>query len=38
VAAAAVEPLLAIDDHTVGFDLESFRARVLADAAVRGHA
>ncbi len=38
VAAAAVEPLVAIDDHTVGFDPESFRARVLADAAVRGHA
>lgn len=38
VAAAAVEPLIEIDEHTVGFDAESFRARVLADAAVRGHA
>lgn len=38
VAAAAVEPLKAIDDHTVGFDPKSFRTRVLADAAVRGHA
>jgi hypothetical protein len=38
VAAAAVEPLLEIDDHTVGFDPDSFRARVLADSAARGHA
>lgn len=38
VAAAAVEPLIAIDDHAVGFDPETFRTRVLADASVRGHA
>nr|WP_313428031.1 hypothetical protein [Brevundimonas diminuta] len=38
VEAAAVEPLKAIDDRTTGFDAESFRARVLASAAVRGNA
>ena len=38
VAAAAVEPLMAIDDRNTGFDAESFRARVLAGAAVRGNA
>ncbi len=38
VRAAAAEPLVALNEHEVGFAPESFRTRVLASAETRGSA